>query len=265
VHKHVVLIALLAALERKNKAFLFVDTHAGGGSHTLDPTQRLNDPIAATEALLERARSSAEPEIASYGQQVLALRALAGNPRLYPGSPLLAASQLRAIDRGVCFEQDPVEATRLGKMLPRGVRMRAERADGFERIRAVLPPPERRALLLIDPPYESESDYERIGLCLAEALKRLASAVIAVWYPIKDARDSEAWLASLLPRLPAPACILELWIHARDSRICLNGSGLLLVNPPYLTDERARMWQPALLAMMHHDKLSGSRVEVYAR
>ena len=182
------------------------------------------------------------------------------NATAYPGSPLLASQLLRPQDRGLCYELIASECRGLERALGHS-RALAQCGDGFELLRAVLPPPERRALVLIDPPYEQPAaELERAATASATILTRLASAVIALWYPIKDERLLEAWQARLARQLTAPVVSLELWLHARDSRVGLNGSGLLLVNPPYRFEERARVWQRELQRLLDRDGHGGASV-----
>jgi 23S rRNA (adenine2030-N6)-methyltransferase len=133
-------------------------------------------------------------------------------------------------------------------------RATAECADGYARLANWLPPIERRALVLIDPPYEDTAgDQRALAQALDSALTRLPSAVIALWYPIKDERATTAWLERLVTRLPKPAdapampwLVCELCVHPPDSRVGLNGSGMLVINPPWQVAERMREWLPAM-------------------
>jgi 23S rRNA (adenine2030-N6)-methyltransferase len=248
VHKHVTLLALLAALQRKDGGFLYLETHAGRGSYDLArPSTE-----ASRAALLSLARlSAAAPdavELRDYLAQLQLLRADLNNANAYPGSPLLAVAQLRPQDRAVLFEIVPSEARALVRALRGYGRALVEEADGFERLRAYLPPQERRSLVLIDPPYEAREDFERIAAACLEALRRLRSAVIAAWYPIKDARTTNAWLARLAGVLECENLVSEWWLYPRDSRVSLNGSGLLILNPPYQFAARMHVWLPELHA-----------------
>jgi 23S rRNA (adenine2030-N6)-methyltransferase len=129
-----------------------------------------------------------------------------------------------------------------------------ECADSYGRLRNWLPPIERRALVLIDPPYEDGSaDQRAVEQALVTVLERLPSAVVALWYPIKDRRDTDSWLTRLQARLPkppdasaVPALITELCLHPPDNRVGLNGSGMLVLNPPWQTDTEAARWLPVL-------------------
>jgi 23S rRNA (adenine2030-N6)-methyltransferase len=264
VHKHVTLLALLAALRRKDKGFLYLETHAGRGAYDLAAPS--NESASGIGRLEARYRSpTAEPpadEIRHYLERVELLRRERGQPRLYPGSPLLAASELRPVDRAVFVEQQPAEARALERALaaqaegsagpgrhPDPAQMRVEAGDGFERLRAWLPPRERRGLTFIDPPYEeSRQDFERTRHTAAEALRRFQTGVLAVWYPIKDERDTAAWHAALAAELDCSLLATELALYPRDSRVALNGSGMLILNPPYQLAERMTIWLPQLHA-----------------
>lgn len=260
VHKHVTLLALLAALQRKDKGYLYLETHAGRGAYDL-PGQS-GESASGIGRLEAQQRSSrgeqpVAAEIAHYLARIEQLRRERGEPRLYPGSPLLAASELRAGDRAVFIESQPPEARALERALsaqaqgparpPQVAHMNVETGDGFERMRAWLPPRERRGLTFIDPPYEdSRQDFERARQAAAEALRRFHTGVVAVWYPIKDERDTAAWHAALAAELACGLLAAELSLYPRDSRVALNGSGMLILNPPYQLAERMAIWLPQL-------------------
>jgi 23S rRNA (adenine2030-N6)-methyltransferase len=258
VHKHIALLALLAALKRKDKGFFHLETHAGRGAYDLTGE-------AAREARLGIERFIAAPhraeELLQYSNAVAAFRDGQGSRHAYPGSPLLAADALRAQDRAVFVEIVPAEAGALERALGAQPRMRVEIEDGFTRLRAHLPPQERRGLTFIDPPYEeTREDFGRVQKGIAEALQRFATGVIAAWYPIKEERDTAAWHASLATTLNCEAVVSELWLYPRDSRVALNGSGLLIVNPPYQLAERMGVWLPELLAQLDAGNTGGWNV-----
>jgi 23S rRNA (adenine2030-N6)-methyltransferase len=249
VHKHVALTALLLAMQRKDKGLFYLDVHGGAGCYDLAAasTHRGAEARRGITPLLAAATRLTAPELLQYCGLVTALRTQLGNPMAYPGSPWLAARLLRPQDRGLCCEWQPSECRALERALGGIRRMRIECADGYGQLRAVLPPPERRALVLLDPPYEEPgTELERALAAIGVVLDRLANAVIALWYPIKDERALAPWLRRVGQQLKAPTLDLELWIHARDSRVGLNGSGLLVVNPPFQFEQEARTWQQEL-------------------
>jgi 23S rRNA (adenine2030-N6)-methyltransferase len=262
VHKHIALLALLTALKKKDKGFLYLDTHAGRGSYDLSG--------AAAEAAAGVGRfmqaEPAAPELRAYAALLREFRAGPGRGRRYPGSPLIAALALRPQDRAVLIELNGAEAHALGEALAAvaetghrpGVRI--ERGDGFARLKAFLPPPERRGLTLLDPPYEeTREDFAQVTAALQEGLRRFPTGVLAAWYPIKDERSVSAWHAACAQSLRAAVLVSELWLYPRDSRIALNGSGLLIVNPPWLTLERMQVWLPELQACLSTSDGAGSR------
>jgi len=255
VHKHVALLALLTALKRKDKGFLYLETHSGPGEYSVS---------AEADAGIQRVaplQFQAE-EIARYVQAVAEFRAARGHPRAYPGSPLLAAHELRTQDRGIALEILAPEARALERALGPQTRMRVERGDGFERMRAYLPPVERRGLTLIDPPYEeTRQDFEQVSAAIADGLRRFESGVICAWYPIKDERAIVSWKSSLTRTLDREVLFSELWLYPRDSRVGLNGSGLAIVNPPYQIEERMQVWQPELHAALDVAGTGGSSVQ----
>jgi 23S rRNA (adenine2030-N6)-methyltransferase len=264
VHKHATLLALLAALKRKDKGFLYLDTHAGRGSYDLSSPS----PEAAGGIGRFAAARHASPELREYASLLARFRAAPGQRHRYPGSPLIAALELRPQDRAVLIERSATEAQPLRASLEAlnahaARRVHIERGDGFERLRAFLPPPERRALIFIDPPYEeTREDFGRVSLALAGGLRRFPTGVFVAWYPIKEERSTAAWLARLPRALPAPTLVSELWLYPRDSRVGLNGSGLLIVNPPYLTLERMQVWLPELQRSLAAGPAGGTSVRV---
>lgn len=256
VHKHVTLLALLTALQRKDKGFLHLETHAGRGAY--DSTGS-----AEAEAGIGRFSVSANSpeELQKYSAFLSEYRAQQRNARAYPGSPVIAAGQLRPQDRAVLVELLPAEARALQRTVAGSSRVRVERGDGFERLRAWLPPQERRGLTFIDPPYEETTrDLERVRTAVVEALRRFQTGVIAVWYPIKEDRELTAWQMGLANDVECETLVAELWLYPRDSRVALNGSGMLIVNPPYLLAERMRVWLPALQARLDAGNAGGTSI-----
>lgn len=264
VHKHVTLLALLAALQRKDKGLLYLETHAGRGAYAIGASAEAQSGYGKLAGSTPQ-----QPELTAYLTRVADYRS-AGHPRGYPGSPLLAAGALREQDRGVFAELVPAEASALETALgaqPAAARLRVERGDGFERLRSQLPPPERRGLTFIDPPYEeSARDFSRVTAAIGETLRRFATGCLAIWYPIKDERSIAAWQGQLArtlePSRAAESWVTELWLYPRDSRVALNGSGLLILNPPYQTDARMRQWLPELHELL--GPMPGSGCSVHA-
>src|SRR3569833_1493029 len=261
VHKHVTLLALFSALQRKEKGFLYLETHSGRGAYHISGAQEAESGVSR----LNITSNSAE-ELQHYAAALAAYRSQHRDPRAYPGSPVLAASKLRPQDRAVFIELLQLEARALEQALADSSGVRVEQGDGFDRLRAWLPPPERRGLILIDPPYEeTSSDFERVTAAIGEALRRFQTGVIAAWYPIKDEREITAWQTGLVRGgLTCETLAAELWLYPRDSRVALNGSGMLIVNPPYLLAERMRVWLPELQAQLDAAQAGGTSIRTLA-
>ncbi len=259
IHKHVTLLALLEALRRKEKGFAYFETHAGRGLYDLsNPTE------AAAAGIAKFAGAEyAAPELQAFARLIADFRREPGNAHAYPGSPVIAARELRSQDRAVLCELVPGEARALEKALQSRAQMRVEQGDGFERLRAWLPPQERRGLILIDPPYEeTQRDFERGVAAVSDGLHRFQTGVIAVWYPIKDEHETASWTSAFARSVQRETLVSELWLYPRDSRVALNGSGMLIVNPPYLLADRMAMWLPELQARLDLGHAGGTRIRV---
>jgi 23S rRNA (adenine2030-N6)-methyltransferase len=246
VHKHVLLLEVLRALTRKDKGLLFVDTHAGRGEYELHPGDKEHPAEWQAGAARLLAAEPRHETLRQYRDLLVARRH--GGSLRYPGSPLLALGQLRDVDRAVFFEMQRDESGQLRKLVTG--RTRVECADGFAGLRALLPPPERRGCVLIDPPYEEREDFTRVTQAATDALQRFESAVLVLWLPVKLRDDFDTWYGKLRRAIDRPTLASLLWMHPCDSRAALNGSALVVINPPYLVDEAMREWLPEVRAIL---------------
>ncbi len=248
VHKHVLLLEVLRALTRKDKGLLFVDTHAGRGEYDLHPGD--SEHPAEWQAGAAKLLAAAPHHAALTRYRDLVAAGAHGGSLYYPGSPLLAMRTLRPVDRAVFFETQREEAGHLRKALPESKRARVEGADGFQGLRALLPPPERRGCVLIDPPYEERADFTHTIATVKDTLQRFESAVLMLWLPIKLRSDFDVWFASLQAVAVRPLLASLFWMHPLDSRAALNGSAVVVVNPPYLVEQEMRDWLPELRTLL---------------
>jgi 23S rRNA (adenine2030-N6)-methyltransferase len=263
VHKHVLLLDVLSALTRKDKGLLFVDTHAGRGEYQLHPGDAAHPAEWQSGAAKLLATAPTHESLQRYRDLLVARRH--GASLFYAGSPLLAAGALRPVDRLVLFETQRDEAGQLRKSLEAqgaaNKSVRVESSDGFAGLRALLPPPERRGCVLIDPPYEEREDFARVSAAVVDSLQRFEGATMLLWLPVKLRADFDAWHDKLRGKIARPMLASLLWMHPCDSRAALNGSALVLVNPPYLVEEAVRGWLPELRALLGGE---GSGYEVIA-
>ncbi|MFC7301446.1 23S rRNA (adenine(2030)-N(6))-methyltransferase RlmJ [Cognatiluteimonas weifangensis] len=238
VLKHVVLLALCDALTRKPAPCFALDTHAGRGLYALDAdaAQRTGEAGDGVARLL--AAPAGDPAIARYLDAVAACRAAHG-AHAYPGSPWLLAHALRADDRIACCELRPEEAAALKANFRDDPRVSVHRRDGYAALKALLPPHAgsqryARGLVLIDPPYEAQlAEFDAALAALREGLTRWPQACYALWYPIKRRRALQPFYRRAAA-LPAQSTLrVELLVRPDDSPLRMNGSGLLLLDPPY--------------------------------
>jgi 23S rRNA (adenine2030-N6)-methyltransferase len=229
VVKHLALVAILRHLRRKEAAFAVIDTHAGRGRYDLAGSEAARTAEAANG--IGRLRGlAAEGVLGDYLQ-------LAGEGSHYPGSPLIAAALLRGQDRLVAIEKHPDEFPVLKAVLAGRRNARAEEGDGYRRLAALLPPAERRGLILIDPPFETEAEFHDAAVALGAALKRFATGIYLLWFPIKSAAEANAFCGAVMAagatRLLRVDVDMGAMPRTADGRERLSAAGLLIVNPPY--------------------------------
>lgn len=283
VLKHMVLIAVLRHLTAKPTALTVVDTHAGAGLYRLD-SDFADTSGEVHEGYLKLLASplAAEPPplLADYLQLVASFNR-PGQHRVYPGSPFVAQALLRQDPRDKLwlFELHPTDVKALnGHVEQIADRKLAtlKRDDGFEGLRALLPPPSRRALVLIDPSYELKNDYGRVALTLQESLKKFATGTYMVWYPViprPEAHELPRRLKTLSNQAGKP------WLHATLSigqedtgpravlpgekapRPGLTASGVFLVNPPHTLKGPLQEALPRLVEVLGRGRGQGYVVE----
>ena len=239
VFKHVVLLALVAALQRKSKPFCFLDTHAGAGRYDLRDARALlnreyehgihrlwwRDDLPAPVARWREAVRDSDPALAE-----------GAPPRLYPGSPLLVAGQLRGGDRLVLCELHPAEQQALSRLFADEPRAGVHARDGYEALVALLPPAERRGLVLVDPSYETTDEVRRIRSAVTGALKRFETGVYAIWYPLLARKSTHGLLEWARTAGARRVLRLELQVRAAETRLGMNGCGMLILNTPWKLD-----------------------------
>ncbi|MEI6106452.1 MAG: 23S rRNA (adenine(2030)-N(6))-methyltransferase RlmJ [Opitutae bacterium] len=267
VFKHVLLLQLVRAMQRKEKGFLYLDTHAGRGGYDLSVTSILPDGGSREPeypAGIGRlwGQASMSPVLADYVALVRRFNdrqgATEAELKFYPGSPWIAKLLLRPQDRMALFELRPDDAEALDFAFARESRVTVQELDGYTGLKAMLPPPEKRALILIDPPFESKAEFTGILRGLGDALRRLPGAVIAVWYPITArARTDEFHYA--VREFATPALVAELAIAGEDSELRMKGCGLLVLNPPWQVDQEVREALPALQRFLQVDSGGSAR------
>ncbi len=248
VMKHALMLGLIRAMQKKDKGFLHLDTHAGRGRYDLASAARGDSLVRRPEwpdgigRLWDRA--DLPPDAAEYVALVREFDREAGNseeagPRFYPGSPWLARRLLRPVDRLALCEKQPEECAILAKEFEFSHGVSVQAMDGYVAPRAMLPPLEKRALVLIDPPFEAQDEWRRIVEAVREGLDRFPSGVYAIWYPLTERAKVDAFFDELIALRPPPTLALELAIAGEGSALKMKGCGLAVINPPWQFDQRA--------------------------
>jgi 23S rRNA (adenine2030-N6)-methyltransferase len=262
VLKHLVLVQLTRYLAQKDKPFWYIDTHAGAGAYALDSGYALK--LAEYKEGIARlwGRNDLPAALADYVDLVRRI-----NPdrrlRAYPGSPYFALWTMREQDRLRLFELHSKDARLLQENFQHADKqVFVEATDGFAGLKALLPPPPRRAVALIDPAYEDKHDYERVFHALKDCLTRFPGGTYALWYPQLTRLDAHE-LPPRLKRLPAGS-----WLHvalrvrepARDS-VGMHGSGLFILNPPWTLHGTLAKVMPYLVDVLGQDDGAGYTLE----
>lgn len=262
VLKHLVEVQLMRYLAQKEKPFWFIDTHAGAGCYELEQGYAAQN--AEYESGIARlwGREDLPAALADY---VALIREF--NPdgllRLYPGSPLIAQALLRSQDRMRLFELHPTDHQILhANFSGYGTHVLLQQADGFGALKALLPPPPRRGLVLIDPPYEDKQDYRRVVSALGEGLRRFANGMYAVWYPCLQRAEARE-LPERLKDLPVQGWLrVELAVQTPSpDGFGMYGSGMFVLNPPWTLHGVLQEAMPYLVEHLGQDGKAGFTLE----
>ena len=262
VLKHMVIIQLMRYLGQKDPAYMVIDTHAGAGVYALDGDYASKNAEYETGIAKLWDRKDLPAMVKEYVDLVRSLNP-SGKMRYYPGSPYCAEKTMREQDRLRLFEMHPSEvkvlednfrtleahaAAQGQRPAARGKRVMVYRGDGFQGLKALLPPPSRRGLVLIDPPYEDKRDYSHVAQVLADALTRFPTGTYAVWYPVLQRNESRQ-LPERLKRLGAKSWLnVTLAIHGpAPDGFGLHNSGMFILNPPWTLEAQLKEVMPWLI------------------
>jgi 23S rRNA (adenine2030-N6)-methyltransferase len=263
VVKHIVLCRILTHLRDKPAPFRVIDTHAGLGLYDLaapeaERSAEWRDGIG--RLIGARFTPRLNDLLAPYLDVIGALNER-DRLRFYPGSPALVRAWLRGDDRLIACELHPDTAVILARHLRGDPRIKTIEIDGWMAMAAFVPPKERRGLVLVDPPFEAGDDYRRLATGLAEAHGKWATGLYALWYPIKGRPEPDA-LAKALRRLAIAKILrIELTVSSLADPTRLNGSGLIVVNPPWKLEAELREILPALTGLLARDGKAGWRAD----
>jgi 23S rRNA (adenine2030-N6)-methyltransferase len=262
--KHALLVRILTYLQRKETPLRVIDTHAGIGLYDLtgDEAERTGEWIEGIGRLDDALAPEVEGILAPYRKVIADVRARHGET-IYPGSPGIMREILRRQDRGVFVELHPADHAVLSEVFNEVSNLKVMHLDGWTALHALIPPKEKRGLVLIDPPYEQPNELERLGTELLAALKKWPTGVYAGWYPIKDAGSVDAVAERLHRESSRPGLRLELYVDDPRDAARLNGSGLFVLNPPWALREEAEVLLPALAERLSRSGYGAYRCEPF--
>jgi 23S rRNA (adenine2030-N6)-methyltransferase len=262
VMKHALLVRILAYLQRKETPLRVIDTHAGIGLYDLagDQAQRTGEWGEGIGRLEAPFAPQVETILAPYRAVVAAVRARHG-PKTYPGSPAIMREMLRRQDQGVFVELHPKDHATLSERYNAVTNLKVLHLDAWIALHALIPPKEKRGLVLIDPPFEEPNEIGRVGDELLRAVAKWPTGTYAAWYPVKDLAPVDAVTKALDSALSRPGLRLELYIDRPDDPERLNGCGLFVVNPPWTLREEAEILLPALAERLSRGRYGAYRCE----
>lgn len=255
VLKHLIVSRIIALLARKEAPFVCIDSHAGLGLYDLkgDEASRTGEWLEGIARLWNAAERPASTD--DYFGVLKAMNP-DGELRYYPGSPELARELTRDQDRVLLNEKHPQDGQLLKENMKGDRRVAVHLGEGWHVPRALLPVAEKRALLLIDPPFEQSDELDRCITALNESISRMRQTIVAIWYPIKDERQLKRFYQGLSKSTAPKLLRAELFVHSPDDATRLSGSGLVIANAPWgLEDELKELlpWLAKTLAQSQGD------------
>lgn len=250
VLKHLVQVEILNYLKQKEKPFVYIDTHAGAGLYSLNSdmagkTAEFQQGIAAL-------KGNTWPELAAYLQVVNAIAKQDKKAKLYPGSPAIAQHLLREQDCALLFDLHPTDFALLEQNMRGDKRIKVQQQDGFKGLLAALPPVERRALVLIDPPYEIKTDYDTVVEVLVKAHKRFATGTYALWYPVVERARVELIEQRLQESGMKNIQLFEMGLSADTEKRGMTSAGMIVINPPWTLKTKLDGLLPKLTKLLSH-------------
>ncbi|MCD4511193.1 23S rRNA (adenine(2030)-N(6))-methyltransferase RlmJ [Brucella pseudogrignonensis] len=267
VVKHVILSRIVEYLKRKDQAFRVIDTHAGIGLYDLRGTEagKTSEWTGGISRVFDAVEKSEIPEAAIELLQPYldVVRAVNNGKELrhYPGSPLLTRHLLRKQDRLSALELHPQDAKKLAKLFDGDYQARVIELDGWLSLGAHMPPKEKRGLVLVDPPFEIEGEFDRLVDGLVKAYKRFPGGTYALWYPVKDRKETERFSKRLRETEIPKIMRIELAIRAPSLEPRLDGTGMIVVNPPYTLESEMQTLLPCLTKLLSEEKGSNFSIQ----
>ncbi len=246
VLKHCVLQQILMYMNQKDKPYWVIDTHAGAGMYSL-ASDYANTKSEYLDGVARLWDCDDLPPVLREYMNLIQLCNNKGDWSLYPGSPEVIRRTIRADDRMRLFELHPTDFEILQENFERDRQAKLFKSDGFASLKALLPPPTRRAVIFMDPPYEIKTDYPKVVDALEEGLARFAEGVYVIWYPILTRGDHIRMLESLR-KLSEKTLNIAMTVQQPDEKgFGMLGSGLFIINPPWTLKDTMQDIMPYLV------------------
>ncbi|WP_439272588.1 23S rRNA (adenine(2030)-N(6))-methyltransferase RlmJ [Pseudochrobactrum sp. HB0163] len=270
VFKHIVLTRVLLYMQHKEAALRVVDTHAGIGRYDLESVEAgktLEWRSGIEQIITARSKGQIPPAIlaliAPYLDVIDAENSTCKDKvlRYYPGSPLLTRHLMRPQDRLSALELHPQDVQTLAALFEGDYQTRVTELNGWLALGAHLPPKEKRGLVLVDPPFEIAGEFERLVEGLVKAHRRFATGTYALWYPVKDRREVNRFITALKETGLPKILRLELSVRLPSQEPRLDGTGMIIVNPPYILPQEMAVILPWLAKILGENNQGGYGIE----
>ncbi len=250
--KHLVASQVCRHLTKKEAPFFYLDTHAGIGLYELNSNQaQLNQEFSTGIGKLMSRTDLPEP----LEHFVSIVKTLNPDNKLavYPGSPKVVDHYLRLKDKMHLCELHPNDFPLLAALFPQKRRANVVKDDGFLAVKSMLPPPQKRGFVLMDPPYEVKQDYQKVVKALEEGYRRFNQGTYAIWYPVLNRRQADDLLNAVQRTSIRNTLLLELNIRGTETKRGMAGSGMIIVNPPWTLENEAKRFLPYLVEILAED------------
>lgn len=246
VLKHIVQMLIIENLQLKEKGFYYLDTHSGVGRYRLfseeaEKTAEYQEGIARLWD-----KEDLPEEVQRYVSLVKKLNYGGKELRYYAGSPFIAAQLLRPQDRALLTELHPADYPLLRNTFKDFANVSTKRDNGFQQLKATLPPKERRGLVLIDPPYELKEDYDLVVKAIEEGYKRFATGIYAIWYPVVLRQQTKRIIKGLENTGIRKILQIELAVRPDSEQRGMTASGIIVINPPWTLEDQMKKILPYL-------------------
>lgn len=263
VLKHWTLVLIAEYMGKKDKPYWYVDTHSAAGGYDLASADA-NKTAEFKQGIAKLWKQDAPTVLHSYLKLVKTFNP-DGDLKLYPGSPWFVRQCLREQDKARLFELHPQDFALLKQNFARDKQTKTDQQDGFTGLKSILPPPTKRALVAIDPPYEQAKEYDQVVNTLKQSLKQFATGVYVVWYPLinrNTKQDASEHMVNKLKQLDAKSVLdVRLWVNGKSEEKGMYGSGLTVINPPWTLKSQLEEGLPYLVKTLGNTDQAGFKIE----